>query len=318
MSTTTSPKPVPETMNNVVEHGIARVTHPIQSTCDICLRKFTFDDYAVQILGINGCWHVLGRKCITTWLYIRNTCPMCRVKLYGSSRPAPPVFSDPEDIRDEMAPASREPQGGRIRPGLTNTSNLPRLDTIDARSASTASLTGDNPIKSRCTSASDLTSVSHYTNQQASPRRRYPAFDFDLDLNQEAQPGSRYSTYGRAISSPLNLAARKQRNHRIMTQIRVAREQREECETMLQESGVYDIRTLQRRIDRLKGDEERLKSQLVDVPAATAPSTTAPKFVASFSMLDANVQEEEDQQPSKCRLGKLTTLFVKMVEKFCY
>jgi hypothetical protein len=251
-------------------------------------------------------------------LYIRNTCPMCRFKPYISSRSLPPVFSDPEDIRDEAARGPRGPQASRIHPGLANTSKLRTLDTNSTRSASTTSLASSDVINSRSTSTLDLSSVSCYTNREASPRRRYPALDFNLNLNQEAQPGSRYPTYGRAIRSPLNLAARQQRNHRIMTQIRVACEQRKEHETALQESGVNNAKTLQRRIDRLRGDEERLKSQLVDVPAVAAPSTTARNFVASFSILGANVEEEEDQQPIKRRLGRLKTLFVRVVEKYGY
>ncbi|CAH1257611.1 RING finger protein 24-like isoform X4 [Branchiostoma floridae] len=53
-------------------------------TCAVCLEDFKL----MEEIGLCPCGHAFHRKCISKWLEIRNTCPMCnsQVKQQASER----------------------------------------------------------------------------------------------------------------------------------------------------------------------------------------------------------------------------------------
>ncbi|EAT86739.1 hypothetical protein HBH56_153100 [Parastagonospora nodorum] len=279
--------PAPKTMDDFLDSGMVKVKHPAQSNCDICLEKFTTSDYAVQIRGINGCRHIFGRKCITTWLYEHSTCPVCRVKLHGSYRP-PFVSSIPEELQHE------EPH--RFPPHPIAIYLLASLGQADSSSRDASSFTG----------------ITSYI-EDALPRRQPQTFM--PDLSQEAEPGSRYPTHGRAISPPLTPAARQQRRHRILTQLRMTRDSREHYEAELQNSHGYESILLQ-RISALLAAEARLMRELDAVPTVPAAEPVTRIIVARFSITDANTQEEglSDTKPTSW----VRRVFRKIGERFGY
>lgn len=274
-------------MDDFLNFGMEKVKHPTESNCNICLENFATSDYAVQIRGMNGCRHIFGRKCITTWLYTHSTCPVCRVELHGSCRP-PFVPSIPEE------PHHEEPH--QSPSGSTTSSRLATLGQADTFS-------GDG---------SSFTSTNSYT-RETSPGRHPQTFM--PDPSQEAETGSRYPTYGRAISPPLTPAARQQRRHRIFTQLRVTREAREHYEAELRNSD-GDEPALLLRISALLATEARLMGALIAVPAVSAADPVARRVAARFSMTDPNAQEEE---PADTQLTSwIRRVFRKVGERFGY
>jgi hypothetical protein len=100
-----------------------------------------------------------------------------------------------------------------------------------------------------------------------------------------------------------------------MTQIRVARDMREECEAELQD--VDDDRSVWQRISRLRRDEAILTSQLEEIPAPRELSTTGRRIVAQFSMSDVvESQGDGEQQLSKRPLSSFKRFARKVGEKF--
>ncbi|XP_006825972.1 RING finger protein 122-like [Saccoglossus kowalevskii] len=51
-------------------------------TCPVCLEEFLY----VEELGICTCGHSFHTKCISTWLYENNTCPMCNQRVKPNER----------------------------------------------------------------------------------------------------------------------------------------------------------------------------------------------------------------------------------------
>ena len=280
-----SSRAAPETMYEFLDSGMEEVKHPTESGCSICLKKFAISDYAVQIHSINSCRHIFGRRCITTWLFMHSTCPVCRVELHGSYRP-PFVSSIPEEPHHEESHQSLS--------GSTTVSCLTTLSQADTSSSDGSSFTG----------------TTSYT-QEASPRREPQTFM--PDLRQEAEPGSRYPTYGRAISPPLTPAARQQRRHRIFAQLRVTREAREHYEAELRNSDGDEPALLQ-RMRALLATEARLLGALVAVPGVPAAEPGARRIVAQFSMTDANAQVEELPEST----SRVRRIFRKIGERFGY
>jgi hypothetical protein len=279
--------PAPETIEDFLDSGMVKVKHLAQRNCDICLEKFATSDYAVQIRGINGCRHIFGRKCITTWLYEHSTCPVCRVELHRSYRP-PFVPSVPDELQHQETHQSP--------PHPIAIYLLASLGQADSSSSGGSSFTG----------------ITSYT--QEAPPRRQPR-TFMPDLSQEVEPGSRYRTYGRATSPPLTPAARQQRRHRILTQLRMTRDSREHYEAELQNYD-GDESILLQRISVLLAAEARLMGNLDAVPAVPAAEPVSRIIVARFSMTDANAQEEvpSDTQPTSW----VRRVFRKIGERFGY
>eukprot|EP00058_Branchiostoma_floridae_P022818 XP_002608308.1 hypothetical protein BRAFLDRAFT_89285 [Branchiostoma floridae] len=62
----------------------ARLERGYKKTCAVCLEDFKL----MEEIGLCPCGHAFHRKCISKWLEIRNTCPMCnsQVKQQASER----------------------------------------------------------------------------------------------------------------------------------------------------------------------------------------------------------------------------------------
>ncbi|CAH1257612.1 RING finger protein 24-like isoform X7 [Branchiostoma floridae] len=72
-----------------LERGYKKITYKKKKcssneTCAVCLEDFKL----MEEIGLCPCGHAFHRKCISKWLEIRNTCPMCnsQVKQQASER----------------------------------------------------------------------------------------------------------------------------------------------------------------------------------------------------------------------------------------
>lgn len=68
-----------------------------EEICPICIESYTAED-TIRILP---CQHVFHRKCVDTWLFQKETCPMCKYNIVkqrdiaSSSRETPVILSSP-------------------------------------------------------------------------------------------------------------------------------------------------------------------------------------------------------------------------------
>jgi hypothetical protein len=69
-------------LESCIEHILSNKES--KEECSICFEFYHIDDLPVQIPNVSGCNHIFGRTCLALWLSDRDTCPICRAKLYRS------------------------------------------------------------------------------------------------------------------------------------------------------------------------------------------------------------------------------------------
>ena len=74
-----------------------------ETRCDICLETFGRPEDPESPTRL-PCGHLLGKKCISTWLETTNSCPLCRRVLFAQEPPLP----DPEPRRVDSFAETRE------------------------------------------------------------------------------------------------------------------------------------------------------------------------------------------------------------------
>jgi len=61
------------------------IIHPFGQQCDICLDNIMIQDMRENNIKKTPCNHIFHKFCLNTWLYEKNSCPMCRTKINNNN-----------------------------------------------------------------------------------------------------------------------------------------------------------------------------------------------------------------------------------------